>query len=155
MRNLLITLLAASVACGGSQSFKDKSRDALPSSDSVTVGTPSSPGGTKALTQESTVNDPSPFFGLTVSVATAFNGSAAIFLGIVERVTESEPTSCTSNSCTWGPGHGPFDYNDYKLVVSQAGDGYDWTLSGRSLQAAPTASFTTIMSGHAIPGPQK
>ena len=154
MRNLFLISLAMAVACGGSQSFKDKSRDALPSSDSVSVGTPSSPGGTsKELTTDSTVGQHSPFFDLTVGVATAFNGSAAIFLGLVERVTESEPTSCTATSCTWGPGHGPFDYNDYKLVVSQAGDGYDWNLSGRALNT--TGDFTTLMSGHAIPGPQK
>ena len=160
MRNLLTLSLAAAVACGGSQTFKDKSRDALPASDTVAMGAPNSSSTGSAssgapITQPSQAGDHSPFFDLTVGVATVFNGSAAIFLGIIEKVTENEPTSCTATSCTWGPGHGPFDYNDYKLVVSEAGDGYDWTLSGRDIHADASVAFTTLISGHAIPGPQR
>ena len=160
MRNLFTLSLAAAVACGGSQTFKDKSRDALPSKDSVAIGAPQSPTSQSVappdqITQDSTAGQHSPFFDLTVGVSATFNGGVAVMLGIVEAVTDNEPTSCTATSCTWGPGHGPFDYNDYKLVVTQAGDGFDWNLSGRDIHAAATADFTVILTGHAVPGPQR
>ena len=47
-------------------------------------------------------------FDLTVGVAFTFNFGAAAMLGIIEAVTQTPPTSCTTDSCTWGPGHGPF-----------------------------------------------
>lgn len=162
MRKLIVLPLAAAIACGGSEAFKDRSRDALPSKDTVSMGSPSGsiPSGTTALrldigpSPESTLGAHSPFFDITVGVAAAFNGGAAIMLGIVERVTESEPTSCTTTSCTWGPGSGPLDYNNFKLVVSQTGDGYDWALSGQA-KSRPGSDFVTFMSGHAVPGPQR
>ena len=159
MRKLLALSLLAAAACGGSQAFKDQSRDALPSKDTVAMGTPSSSAAAAAadpnqITQDSTAGEHSPFFDLTVSVATSFNLGAAAMLGIVENVTATEPTSCTATSCTWGPGSSALDYNNYKLVVTQSGDGYDWELSGQD-KTQPSSAFVVIMSGHAIPGPQK
>jgi hypothetical protein len=161
MRKILAVIPLAAIACGA-QSFKDASRDALPSKDTVAMGSPTSSAAATAaaqnpnqITQDSTAGQHAPFFDLTVGVSATFNGAAAIMLGIVEAVTTNEPTSCTATSCTWGPGHGPFDYNDYELVVTQAGDGYDWALSGRDLHAAATDPFTTVLSGHAVPGVQK
>lgn len=158
MRKLLaLSLLAA--ACGGSQTFKDQSRDALPSKNTVAMGTPSSPAGTSSappdqIAQNSTAGVHSPFFDLTVAVSGAFNGGTALWLGIVEQVTSTEPTSCTANSCTWGPGSGALEASVYKLVVTQQGDGYDWELSGQD-KAKLTSDFVVFMSGHAVPGAQK
>ncbi len=158
MRKLLaLSLLAA--ACGGAQSFKDQSRDALPSKDTVAMGAPSSASPTSdappdQITQNSTAGQHSPFFDLTVAVSTAFNGGTALWLGIVEQVTATEPTSCAANTCTWGPGSGALDASVYKLVVTQQGDGYDWALSGQD-KAKPTSDFVVFMNGHAIPGAQK
>ena len=158
MRKLLaLSLLAA--ACGGSQTFKDQSRDALPSKNTVAMGTPSASSATSnappdQIAQNSTAGQHSPFFDLTVGVAVAFNGGTAAMLGIVEAVTANEPTSCTANSCTWGPGSSALDYNNFKLVVAQQGDGYDWELSGQDKQK-PTSDFVTFLSGHAVPGAQK
>lgn len=158
MRKLIALPLMAAFACGGS--FRDRSRDALPSKDTVSMGAPGGGGGgtSKALTLDSPAADStlgvhSPFFDLTVGVTAAFNGGAAIMLGIVESVTAQQPTSCTQTSCTWGPGSGPLDYNNFKLVVSEAGDGYDWQLSGQA-KSRPASDFVTFMSGHAVPGPQ-
>lgn len=152
MRKILVLPMIAAIACG--QSFKDESREALPSKDTVNMGSPSggASSGANALT-ESTAGQHSPFFDLTVAVAATFNLSAAGILGIVEAVTQQEPTSCTTDSCTWGPGSGPFDYNNFKLVVSRAGDGFDWALSGQA-KSRPTSDFVTFLSGHAVPGPQ-
>lgn len=156
MRKLLALSLLAAVACGGS--FKDQSRDALPSKSTVAMGKPSSPGATAnappdQITQNSTAGTHSPFFDLTVAVSTTFNLGAAVMLGIVESVTLTDPTSCTATSCTWGPGSGPLDYNNYKLVVTQAGDGYDWQLSGQD-KTQPSSAFVVFLSGHAVPGAQ-
>jgi hypothetical protein len=156
MRKLLALSLVSAVACGP-QSFKDKSRDALPSKDAVAMGSPNSSQPTSLggdqITQDSTAGQHSPFFDLTVSVAFAFNGGTALMLGIVEAVTNTEPTSCTETSCTWGPGSGPLDFNDYKLVVTQNGDAFDWELSGKD-KAKPSSDFVVFMSGKAKPGPQ-
>ena len=160
MRKILAILPLAAIACGA-QSFKDASRDALPSKDSVAMGSPTSSAAATAaaqnqnqVQQDSTAGQHSPFFDLTVSVAAVFNGGAAVMLGIVEKVTESEPTSCTPTSCTWGPGSSALDYNVFKLVVTQGGDGYDWALSGQA-KTRPASDFVTFMSGHAVPGIQK
>ena len=98
MRKFLVLPMIAAIACG--QSFKDQSREALPSKDTVNMGSPSggASSGANALT-ESTAGQHSPFFDLTVAVAATFNLSAAGILGIVEAVTQQEPTSCTSDSC--------------------------------------------------------
>ena len=158
MRKLLALALVAA-GCGGAQTFTDQSRDALPSGDTVAMGTPSSPSGTSVappdqITQNSIAGLHSPFFDLTVAVSTAFNGGTALWLGIVEQVTATEPTSCAASTCTWGPGSGALDASVYKLVVAQQGDGYDWELSGQD-KAKPASDFVVFMNGHAIPGAQK
>jgi len=158
MRTLSALPLLAAIACGGAQSFKDQSRNALPSKSTVAMGAPSSASPTSGapdqITQNSTAGQHSPFFDLTVGVSTTFNLSAAVMLGIIESITLTEPTSCTATSCTWGPGHGALDYNNYMLVVTRVGDGFDWNLSGRDINAQASASFTSFMSGHAVPGAQ-
>lgn len=164
MRTLFALPLVAAVACGGA-SFKDQSRNALPSKSTVSMGSPNPTASSAAvappsgLTQDSastdsTAGNHSPFFDLTVGVSATFNVGAAVMLGIIDGITQTEPTSCTATSCTWGPGHGPLDYNDYMLVVTKAGDGFDWTLSGRDRNALASVQFTSFMSGHAIPGAQ-
>jgi hypothetical protein len=158
MRKLLALPLIAAVACGP-PSFPDPSREAMPNKDAVAMGSPSSAkpvstGSPDQTTQNSTAGQsPAPFFGLTAGVALAFNGGTAIMLGIVESVTSTEPTSCTTNSCTWGPGSSALDYNTYKLVVTQNGDSFDWELSGQA-KSRPASDFVVFMSGKAKPGPQ-
>jgi hypothetical protein len=156
MNKILVILLVALAACG-SQALKDQARDAMPSKDSVQMSSPqaastSSPAQGNSIQQDSTAGDHSPFFDMTVGVSTLFNGGTAIMLGIVEAVTQTPPTSCTTDSCTWGPGHGALDYNDYKLVVTKNGDSFDWQLSGQSL--AHPAGFVVFVSGNAVPGGQ-
>jgi len=167
MRKLLVLSVAAALACGAS--FKDQARDAMPSKSAIQMGSPQSaqsasraPAASGAIVQAgpvpaSTLGDHAPFFDLTVGVSSTFNGGTAIMLGIIEAVTTYEPTSCTHNSCTWGgPGSGgALDYNDYKLVVSQAqvGDSFNWELSGQPKNSS--SGFIVFMSGTAKPGPQK
>jgi hypothetical protein len=158
VKKLLIVPMAMALACGGTSSgdfSKDSARAAMP--NSVAMNTP---GGTSSAAQANP-NDltASPnavsndfFFGLTISVAVTFNAPVAVFLGLVETVTQAEPTNCTPTSCTWGPGSGALEANTYKLVVSMDADGssYDWELDGQA-KSRPSSAFVTIVSGVAKP----
>src|SRR4051812_15606384 len=142
----------AALACGGSGTFsKDQARDAMPSKDSVAMNTPA--GSSAALKNglsAASVSDDF-YFGLTASVAGTFNGAAALFLTLVASVTTNEPTSCTPTSCTWGPGSGALDFNNYQLTVSLNDDGsYHWVLSGQP-RSRTSASFTAVATGDATP----
>jgi len=157
MRKLLALPLVAAVACGGG--FKDDARDAMPSKEAISMGSPSSQqasstSGGDAITQNSTAGQQSPFWGLTVGVAVVFNVPTAAFLDLLRHVVEDyEPTSCDATSCTW-QGSGPLDRVDYKLVVSRDGDGvsFDWSLSGA---VKPGTTYVTFATGVAKPGPQR
>src|SRR2546422_5344668 len=159
MRKILVIPILALLACGGSQTFKDQARDAMPSKDSVQMSSPQAAASAKAQTgdsieQNSTAGQHSPFFDVTVFVAATFNLGTAGILGVLEAVTDQEPTSCGTTSCTWGPGSGPLDYNNYKLVVTKSGDGFDYQLSGQA-KSKPGSDFIVFLSGHAVPGPQR
>jgi len=72
MRNLLALPLVAAVACAGG-AFKDQARDAMPSSSTMSMGSPTSSAqaasassGT-AVTQNSTAGDASAFARLTAT----------------------------------------------------------------------------------------
>jgi len=157
MRKLLALPLIAVIACG-SEAFKDQARNAMPTKDTVAMGSPQSQqptsmSGQDTVTQNEAIGSSASFSGLTVELAVAFNLPVAVFLDLVKHVTEDfEPTSCDATSCTWGPGHGPFDFNDFKLVVTKDGGDFDWELSGRPIGA--TGDFIVFAAGKATPGPQ-
>ena len=160
MRNLLALPLVAAVACAGG-TFKDQARAAMPTSDTVSMGSPNSSAHALAassgttVTQNSTAGDASAFARMTATVAIVFNVPTAAFLGLLRHVVEDyNPTSCDATSCTWGPGSAPLDLVDYKLVVSHDADGisFDWVLSGA---IKPGTNFVTFASGVATPGPQQ
>ena len=150
MRKLSLISIFAVVACGGAHALKDQARDAMPSKDSVAMTTPSSSHASQSSgqydqsQQNSTVGDASPFFSLTVAVGAVFNVPTAAFLDLLQHVTnDSEPTSCTTTSCTWGPGSAALDYNNFKLVVTKNGDAFDWALSGQA-KSKPGSDFVTF-----------
>lgn len=157
----LLALTLSLAACGGSTAFKDQARDAMPSKDAVQMGSPKTAAAKQnpnsdSIEQDSTAGQHSPYFDFTVGVSAVFNGSAAAMLGVLEAVVEgNEPTSCNAanTSCTWGPGHGPLDYNNYKMVVTKDGDSFDWELSGEPL-SKQGSGFVVFMSGKAKPGVQ-
>jgi hypothetical protein len=159
MKKLIALPLVAAVACGGG-AFKDQARDAMPSKESVAMGSPNAGGGASSsalVSQESVAGQQSPFWGLTVGVAVIFNVPTALFLDLLTHVVEdNEPTSCDATSCTWGPGSGPLERVDYKLVVSRDADGtsFDWELSG-AVKPSSSSTFVAFATGIAKPGPQR
>jgi hypothetical protein len=157
VKKLLIVPLAMALACGGTSGnfSKDSAASAMP--NGVAMNTPggtssSSKANPNALTATPNAVSNDFYFGLTVSVAVIFNVPVAAFLGLVETITQNEPTSCDATSCTWGPGSAALDANTYKLVVSQDTDGlsYDWELDGQA-KSKPTSAFVTVVSGVAKP----
>ncbi len=160
MRKLIALPLIAAVACSGG-ALKDQARSAMPNKSTVAMGSPQSSSTASSMApanqsvQDSTAGQPSPFFSLTVTVATVFNVPVALFLGLIETITLQEPTKCDATSCTWGPGSGALDYNIYQLVVSKNSDGmsFDWALSGQA-KSKPGSNFVTVASGNAVPGAQ-
>ena len=159
MRKLLAVSCALAAACGGGAAFKDQARDAMPDSAGVAMGPQqaqsSQSNALMAQGSSSEVVGADPWYNATVAFAFSINASTAWTLGAVSAVTSAEPTSCTENSCTWGPGSGALDPNEYKLTVTQAANAsFDWVLSARS-KANATAQFITIISGNAVPSGQR
>lgn len=155
MRTFSIPLLAAVLAaCGGSSgALKDQAREAMPSKDTVQTSAPGSaaPGVAPEGPQSgSAAGTPSQWKDATVSVAATFNISTVFALGLVEAITNNEPTKCDATSCTWGPGHGAFDYNNFELVVTKNGANFDYVLSGEPL-SKPGSGFIAILTGSATP----
>src|SRR6267143_1327938 len=159
MRKLLALSCALAAACGGSAAFKDQARDAMPNSSGVAMGPQQAQAPkSNALSAEGSSQalvGADPWYNATVAFALSINAGTAWTLGAVEAVTATEPTSCTADSCTWGPGSGALDPNEYKLTVTQAADAsFNWNLEARS-KANATAQFVTLISGNAVPSGQR
>ncbi len=164
-RAILLLGAALLAACGGSDKLTaGEIRSALPQSADTQINAPTSTqtaqapstgrvalaAGTDARTL-SAVGQVSPYFVTTVTLAVAVNGSVAWSLGVLRAVVDFfPPTSCTADTCTWGPGSHPLDPRDWMLVVTKVDDHYDYQLSGQ-LKAQPTG-FVVILGGTAYPG---
>src|SRR4051812_24261648 len=103
MRKLLAISLVAACACGGSQSFQDQARDAMPDSTRVHMGVPSdsqqrASTNLTAQTQQDLVAGSSGWYKATVAFVVSINASTAWTVAW----TNTQPTSCSETSCTWG-----------------------------------------------------
>src|SRR4051794_14288103 len=103
MRKLLALALVAATACGGTQSFKDQARDALPDQNAVRMGNPGEAQGSTqtslaAAAEVSAVDrdakgrtqlnlpDASPWYKATAAFVFSINAGTASILRIVEAV---------------------------------------------------------------------
>jgi len=155
MRKILATALVAACACGGAQDFQAQARDAMPTSSSVHMGNPSdsqaSTGASTQLQQDLNATPPSDWYKATVGFVGSVNGATVWTLGVVEVVTSFHATSCSENSCTWGPGSNALDPNTYRLIVSKnADESFHWNLDAQS-KSQPGSAFVTVVSGNATP----
>ena len=166
MRNAALILLAAAVAaCGGSSSggsLETQSRNAVPTKSTVAMSSPK--GGTKAAgspydtnglnrdayNADSKVGDVSTYAAMSYVLAVGINGGTAWTLGLIEAVVASPATSCTSDTCTWGPGSQASDTNQYKLTVTKVGDSHFTYALQAEPKSKPGSGFITFISGTAV-----
>jgi hypothetical protein len=146
-------LATALAACGGG-ALQDQARSAMPRSENVKMSSPNSasaarPDGT--IAQNSAVGDASVYMAATVGLAVTVNGSSALILGILKAVTDQPATSCTEDTCTWGPGSHPLEANNFKLVVTKKSnpDRFEYALSGEG-KSKPGSGFVTFLTGTAV-----
>jgi hypothetical protein len=159
-RAIAVTVAALTTACGGAQLTAQEARDAMPAKEQAQIATP---GGSSALAgaqagaaltaapggSELAVGG-APFAIDTIVLAAAVNGGVAWTLDIVKFIVGLPPTKCQGDTCTWGPGSGALDLNEFQLAVTKVDDHYAWALSGRAKSNA-AAEFTTFVSGNAWP----
>jgi hypothetical protein len=167
-----LLLAVSNLACGASDvvvegptptstSLDVRAKSALPSKSTVAVGTPSAsaaaPQHLKVVAgdpgaQASTVGGVSSWYLTTVSLAGSVNGSVIAVLGMLETITELPGASCTATTCTWGPGSGPLEAVDWKLVVNYvtSTDSFTYAFSGRA-KAGGDGLFHDVLTGTAKP----
>ena len=93
------------------------------------------------------------YYVVTRDVTRVLNGGSAWVLILIHAIVQQPVTSINGNVYTWGPGSKALDPADYRLDVTDNGDGtYDYVLSGRSKTIA-NAQFEAIIEGHADPRP--
>jgi len=154
---------ALCAACGGdSQSLEQRSRAALPTKDTVAVSNPNaaaktlragtSAGAFTADEQDSTVGDASSWYKTTYDMGTSVNGAVIWTLTLIKTVTDLPPTTCTIDTCTWGPGSGALEPADWEVVVryDSAKDEYGYALLGRA-KAGGDGQFHAVVEGVATP----
>jgi len=157
---LLATLLAT--ACG--QKLDPAAiRAAMPASSVVRIDAPDprATAGVSSLqvtparrlaASEAAAAQQAPLAVTSYVFATAVNGGVFWTLAPIAWLTQVvPPTSCTDTACTWGPGADQAELNRWTLVVTKAGAGYDYVLSGQP-KAPAGAPFVPVISGRAFPG---
>jgi len=164
MKNFFVSIvsMAAAVsltACGGGTLTAQEARSAMPSSSQATVPSPDGSSSAQALSvaggapSAAAVVVAAPFAEQTRVLAAAVNGGVAWTLDVLQLVVALPPTSCAGDTCTWGPGSGALDLNDWKLTVTKIDDHYAWNLAGQP-KSDPSVGFVTFVSGTAWPSGQ-
>lgn len=158
-RNLALAaalLAALATACGNDKPITaEEVRAALPAAASAQVGHPQAAATQSALSAEpgapAAAVSTSSYFHLTAALAGSVNLGVGVTLGVLQAVVHLPPTTCEADTCTWGPGSSPLDYNVHRLTVTKVGDRYDFALSAEP-KSQPGSGFVTFLSGSAFPG---
>lgn len=151
---LAVTLIL--VGCGANPQTitAEEARTAVPISTQTEIGAPGA-GGTavpNALVapQAAQTVVTAEYAADTIALATAVNGGVAWALGVVSFVASLPPTTCAGDTCTWGPGSGALEVNDWQLTVTKKDvSDYVWALQGRP-KTSPSASWIALLSGEAF-----
>jgi hypothetical protein len=155
---VVVAAVLLTTACG-QKLTPEEVRHALPAAGVLEITAPD-PGATPKLAGQSgpelalapAAGGPSPLAVSSWLFATAVNGGVFWTLAPIAWLTQVVPPStCDSDSCTWGPGSGAAELNVWKLVVTRAGEGYDYTLSGAPRSSGGT-HFVPVISGRAWAG---
>ncbi len=145
-KSLLAATAALSlVACVKQDEAPSDLKTALPTADQVRINLPE--GSSR------TIGQLADFYVITRNTTRTFNGGSAWVLILLHSIVQYPVTSVNGNVYTWGPWSDALDPAEYKLDVTDNGDGtYEYDLSGRSKTQAG-AQFEVIITGHADPRP--
>ena len=117
---------------------------AIPTADQVQIKLPA---------EARILGDVADYYRVTRDVTRTLNGGSAWVLILIHTIVQYPVTSQSGNVYTWGPWSDTLDPAEYKLDVTDNGDGtYDYVLSGRSKTEA-NSQFENIIEGHADPTP--
>jgi hypothetical protein len=145
------TLLAATAAvslfaCVKQEDAPSDLRSALPKQEQVRINLPEG--------QARTVGQIADYYKVTRDVTRTFNGGSGWVLVLLNAIVQYPVTSVDGDVYTWGPWTDALNPAEYKLDVTDNGDGtYEYELKGRN-KAGMTA-FEVVITGHADPRPGK
>ena len=93
---------------------------------------------------------------LTRGATVRVNTGALAVLGLVESITDDQPTSLKGNVAVWGPYTDALSPTTWKLTVTKtAANTYSYKLEGKAKAAADSA-FKVVLSGtHAVGATQR
>src|SRR5688572_8383155 len=152
MKKLLLASCALSLAATGcikQDGPPDEIARAIPTAEQVRIKLPAS--------QARVVGELANYYVVTRDVTRTLNGGTAWVLILIHAIVQYPVTSINGNVYTWGPWSDTLDPAEYKLDVTDNGDGtYDYQLSGRNKTVA-NSQFEVVIDGHAdtTPGEHK
>lgn len=118
---------------------------AIPTADQIKIKLPT--GNARQ------VGELAQWYVATRGVTQLFNGGSAWVLVLVHTIVQFPVTSVDGNVYTWGPWSDSLDPAEYKLDVTDHGDGtYTYQLSGRNKTTAGS-QFEVVIDGLADPRP--
>lgn len=145
---LLFALPFAITACGGSN--LDAIKAGLPTSDTVQLSVPASPGQhleNLGQQQQALRGTPSFFYGVTRVVTVVVNLGTGLVLGLVKAITDNPPTSFDGHVAVWGPYTDPLSPTTWRLTATDNGHHqYSYSLEGKAKQD-PDSAYKVILSG--------
>jgi hypothetical protein len=145
-KSLLAATAAVSLfACVKQEEAPADLRTALPTTEQVRINLPEG--------QARTIGAIADYYKVTRDVTRTFNGGSGWVLVLLHAIVQYPVTSVDGDKYTWGPWTDALNPAEYKLDVTDNGDGtYEYDLSGRNKSAT---AFEVIISGHADPRPGK
>ena len=121
--------------------------DALPQASDIQVKVPEQTGD-----QPLALGEIADYYRLTRNISRTFNAGAAWTLTLVHFIVQFPATEVDGNVYTWGPHSDALDPAEWRLTVTDNGDGsYNWVLDGRS-KTQPNAEFLPLITGFSIEG---
>jgi hypothetical protein len=142
-KSVLALFATSFAACIPQQDAPDEIKRAIPQADQVQIKLP---GGA-----ERTVGEIAPWYKATRDVTRTFNVGAGWVLVLIHTIVQYPVTTIDGDTYTWGPWSDALDPAEYKLDVTDMGDGtYEYKLSGRS-KTEPNAQFEVLIDGNADP----
>lgn len=147
-KSLLTTAFVSLVAVGcvkQDEAPTSEIQRAIPTAEQVQIKLPEN--------QARMLGEIADYYKVTRDVTRTLNGGSAWVLILIHAIVQYPVTSINGNVYTWGPWSDTLDPAEYKLDVTDNGDGtYDYVLSGRNKTLAGS-QFENVIEGHADPTP--